>query len=334
MERQGDLVTQQLVKGSIPDEDEQIVELVLKLARPGGVVLDLGAHLGAISLSVAAAKYQVIAVEASSENAASLEASVSRNRLDQMQVVWAAVSDHSGTLEFLEEGPFGHVAASELTGDNRLASTKVPAVTIDELLSEKGVERVDFIKMDVEGSEVAAVRGMKRLLSRADAPPIVYESNGYALGLFGTDTRHLRRSLEKFGYRNYHINGRVLRPVRANDIQTDVVANYLAIKEPPADFRGWSFADPPTKFETIQGLLSLCAGVDKIWGYREHLKAELAGPPNWLLSHRGVRKTLRSLQIEIDQDFGFGFCWWLKYYLTHWLGRVRRRIQRLITRTR
>jgi FkbM family methyltransferase len=334
-ERKHDFVTRLLANGRIPGDDEEIIRLIVGLVRPGGIVLDLGAHLGAISLAAAAAGYRVLAVDASPENVASLQASISHNRFAQMEVVQAAVSDHPGTLEFMPHGPFGLVANPKILDEYQLPSVKVRAVTIDDLLSEKSVERVDFIKMDIEGSEVAAIRGAGRLLSRPDAPPIVYESNGCALGMYGTDTRHLRRTLEGFGYCNYLIDG-VLRPVRANDVQPDAVANYLALKELPPSIQGWRFEGPFCEAEIVQRVLSLCAaaGVDKQWGYRQHLINEISGPPAWLLSHRRVKKALHTLQIRTYKDMSYGWIWWLKYNLADLFGKVLRRVRRLGVRTR
>jgi hypothetical protein len=107
----------------------------------------------------------------------------------------------------------------------------VRATTVDDLLEELGWERVDFIKMDIEGSEVSAVRGMARLLSRADAPPIFFESNRHTLGFFDKTPSDLKASLAALGYRNYLVAQNRLIPVLPETEQQDTVVDYLAIKE-------------------------------------------------------------------------------------------------------
>src|SRR5207245_1177343 len=114
----------------------------------------------------------------------------------------AAVSDRPGTLEFCQAGPYGHVAAP----GSWAADVVVPALAVDDLLDEHGWDRVDFIKMDIEGSEVAGLLGMARRLGRADAPPLFVESNGHTLALFDQTPATLKATLEGFGYRNYQVD--------------------------------------------------------------------------------------------------------------------------------
>jgi len=61
----------------------------------------------------------------------------------------------------------------------------LPTRTIDGLVSSNEIERIDLIKMDIEGSEPTALRGMTRLLAQERAPPVVFESNGHTLHLLG-----------------------------------------------------------------------------------------------------------------------------------------------------
>ena len=64
-------------------------------------------------------------------------------------------------------------------------------MTVDSVLEDLEWDYVDLIKMDIEGSEVAAVRGMKNLLSKPSAPPILYESNGHTLWFFNKTPQDL-----------------------------------------------------------------------------------------------------------------------------------------------
>ena len=60
--------------------------------------------------------------------------------------------------------------------------------------------------MDIEGGELAAIRGMRGLLASADAPPVLYESNGYWLGTHNSTTEgNLKAAFEKFGYRRLFV---------------------------------------------------------------------------------------------------------------------------------
>lgn len=222
-----DGISRTLAVGEYPAEYRPLVRELIGRVPPGGRILDLGAHIGVCALAAAAAGYEVVAVEASPRNVALLRSSATRNGFDRMRVIHAGVGDRTGTLKFCPFGPYGHVISPTT---EHYTEIEVPAVMVDDLLRELGWDRVDFIKMDIEGSEVAAIRGMERLLARADAPPIFYESNRHTLGFFGWTPSELKAALERFGYRNYRIEADGLVPVQSSDDQAETVVDYLALK--------------------------------------------------------------------------------------------------------
>ena len=162
-----DPISRDLASGVYSPQYDRLLGLLQTIVPVGGRVLDLGAHIGTFSLAAAALGYEVLAVEASPQNAALLQASIEANGFRQMRVIHAAVSDRSGVLEFCAIGPWGHVSTPLLT----TPTVRVPAVTVEQILDDHGWDRVDFVKIDIEGSEVAALEGMKQLLSGPDSPP-------------------------------------------------------------------------------------------------------------------------------------------------------------------
>jgi len=294
-----DSISQSLAGGVYPGEYLPLLDLVNKLTPQAGVVLDLGAHIGTFSLPVAAAGYQIIAIEASPRNAALLQTSVSLNRFDRMRVIHAAVTDRGGTLEFIPHGPWGMTSTPQLQQLFGLPTVKVPGVSVDEMLSEIRQEQVHFIKIDVEGSEIPALRGMARLLASPDAPAVYYECCGCTQMLYGKNTRELKATLEEFGYRSYLVEAGRLFPLQVNDFQPDCVTNNLAVKCLPAKLPGWKIGPPLTRKESVNRLMSTLAQVNNgVWGVREHVLSELEVGPTWLLSDKAVREALESSGIN------------------------------------
>ena len=214
-----------------------LVEVAQAVVGPGNRVLDLGAHLGGFALTAAGMECEVIAVEASATLAACLRGSVELNGLRNLAVVHAAVSDENGVLDFSSLGPWRHVAAA---GTGHPAQT-VAARRVDDLLEEHGWDKVGFIKLDVEGSEIRALRGMQRLLARPDAPPIFFESNQHTLAIHGKTDADLKDEFRRAGYGLYRVvaPGQLL-PLEETEKQTEVCCDYLAAKLPlPAGLRAW-----------------------------------------------------------------------------------------------
>jgi FkbM family methyltransferase len=258
-------------------------ELLEHYLRPGNVVLDLGANVGACALLAAARGCRVIAVEAHPDNVQLLRASAAANQFAQFQVVHAAVSDRPGTIRLIHDGPYGLVAPDG-TGDG---GVEVAARTVDDILAELGVEHVDLVKMDIEGSEVMAVAGMAGLLSRPDAPAVFYESNGHCLNLQRHTCADLKRVVSAFGYTSYQADGRQLRPVWPELVQPEVVVDYLATKAPPTDLPGWQIGPPLPAAELRARFLAMCQV--EFDAQRGHLTRELLRAPAWLREDPAVR---------------------------------------------
>lgn len=212
-----------------------LLEIAQAVLAPGDRVLDLGAHLGGFALACAALGCEVLAVEASPRNAELLELSARRNRFQKVQVVQAAVSDQNGSLDFSCHGPWGHVA-TPATG---MPAITVPAARVDDLLERRGWDGVQFVKLDVEGSELRALRGMQRLLQRSDAPMIYFESNKYTLGLYGQNEEELKAEFRRLGFALFEVRPGEVRQLREGEKQVVVNTDYLAAKRLPPRLQAW-----------------------------------------------------------------------------------------------
>lgn len=136
--------------------------------RPGDVVMDAGANVGAftrVALNQGAAR--VIAIEPGPENVAAFhrnfESEIASGRV---ALVPKGVWDQVGEMD-LRVSPSNSAADSFVMNppDSKVIG-KIPVTTIDNLVAELYLEKVDFIKMDIEGSEPKALDGAKRTLAR------------------------------------------------------------------------------------------------------------------------------------------------------------------------
>ena len=272
------------------------------LPNPGRVV-DLGAHIGTFSLYAAALGHEVVAVEASARNLALLRASIGLNGFDRVRAVQAAVSDAPGFVEFTEFGAYGVVATPSLGWP----TVRVVSITVDGLLADLGWSDADLVKMDVEGSEIAAIRGMKRLTSVADAP-IVFESNGHTLHLFEQDPAALLQHLHCAGYRSWEIHDGHLLPARPDGLQLACVVDYLALKQPAERIEGWVFDSPRSPKQEID--LATAAARDANPHVRAHVGrtlARAAAAP--LVCDRRIDGALRALSRDPELEVRESVAW-------------------------
>lgn len=147
------------------------------------VALDVGANIGPVTLAMSrwAPRGRVYALEPAPSNFAYLLANLAANHAGNVAAERIALYDREGPLDFAvsDDDPAGsHVPA----GDGG-ATTTVEATTLDRFVDERGIARLDLVKMDVEGSEVRVLRGGARTLA-ALRPDLVFEVNPVALRRF------------------------------------------------------------------------------------------------------------------------------------------------------
>jgi FkbM family methyltransferase len=159
---------------------------VLSRLRPGFAMLDVGAHHGIHAL-VAAHELRarglhghVHAFEPDPRNLALLEANLAANGLaDRVTVVASAVSDACGDADLVvadDESSGNTLSGHEvfaLAPGQRTHALRVRTVTLDAYAA--GLDRVDLLKIDVQGAEPSVLRGAKALVAR-HRPTIVIEA--------------------------------------------------------------------------------------------------------------------------------------------------------------
>lgn len=144
---------------------------------PGRSFVDGGANIGFYSLLAArlvGPSGQVVAFEMMPDTAAILRQHVERNGDLPIRIVERALSEKSGERVMASVEPGLHGQASIVSkGRGPRQSVSVETVTLDEALA--AVERVDLLKLDLEGAECGALCGAQAVLVRTGC--VVFESN-------------------------------------------------------------------------------------------------------------------------------------------------------------
>lgn len=193
---------------------------------PGDVVLDVGAHIGYYTLLLArlvGPSGEVLAFEPDPDNFALLERNVRLNGYSTVRCVNAAAADRTGRTDLYRSttNPGDHrIYASEEERD----SLSVRCLRLDEFLDGRG-RGVDFMKMDVQGAELAVLRGMEETLRRSPRMGIVAELWPYGLRTFGAEPASLLAFLEGQGLALYQVDEHRSRVVTIDDPES-LIARY------------------------------------------------------------------------------------------------------------
>jgi FkbM family methyltransferase len=156
------------------------IAFVGRFLKPGMTVLDLGAHHGLYTLLASkrvGLAGRVIAFEPSPREKKALLLHLKLNRCKNAEVHGLALGAENADADL-------YLAKGRQSGCNSLrpperirwrSTIRVHVAKLDDWLAERGVERVHFIKLDVEGAEMAVLKGAERLLARRPRPVFLVE---------------------------------------------------------------------------------------------------------------------------------------------------------------
>jgi FkbM family methyltransferase len=174
--------------------------------RRGDLFADVGAHVGVHSLSAAARLRElgggtVIAFEPAADSAAALRSAAAANRL-RVTVVELALGAAPGRAGLFADPRYDLADAGvrSLHGSGTLVQS-VPVVAFDDWAGQAGLDRLDLVKLDVEGGELEALRGMRGSLRRWRPRTLVVEAKEPVMARAGVAGGDLRRLLRDCGYR-------------------------------------------------------------------------------------------------------------------------------------
>lgn len=186
-----------------------------RMLKPGDTVLDIGANIGAHTLPLAscvAPSGRVIAVEPTEFAFQKLARAVTDNptlgaRIALRQVMLTSETGSELAPELYsswsvaESGSHQHALHLGTRKTTRGAKT----MTLDDLVRDEGLARIDLIKLDVDGWEMDVLRGAERTLSEL-RPPLIFELAPYVFEERGHRAEEFLNELAKRGYRFSDLN--------------------------------------------------------------------------------------------------------------------------------
>jgi FkbM family methyltransferase len=202
---------------------------VRRTLLPAMTVLDVGANVGAYTALASHAvgpAGRVLAFEPDPESFRYLRETVRENGATNVELVPMAAARREGVARLF--------TSSSNRGDNRLfeseqsdGSVEVRTVRLDDFLAAAGIERVDFVKIDVQGFEGEALAGLERTLRRSPGLVMLAEFWPFGLRRAGTEPRALLDLLEGFGLGLHElVRGARTRPIADKDALVDRVRGH------------------------------------------------------------------------------------------------------------
>ena len=182
----------------------EITQSIQSLLPRGGTFLDVGANIGFFTLlasRLVGDSGTVLAVEPNPPVFDVLAEHLKMNGIANVDARQIALGDRTGTLTLFVPPPEEHrdYNATIMPRSNWIPAS-VPCLKLDDVLADRGVARVDVMKMDVEGAEPRVLRGGEASLRRGVVKYLMTEMNGPRLVEGGSSPAALLEILELVGF--------------------------------------------------------------------------------------------------------------------------------------
>jgi FkbM family methyltransferase len=178
-------------------------DIVSRIVRVGDTCIDAGCHLGYYSCLMARLVRQkgiVYCFDANPDACESARRNLALNGLYSAQVFQAALADQAGTRPF-------YLSTENQTGLSSLGSIpsykeviSVPCVRLDAFMTEKNIDKIRLLKLDVEGAEELVLRGLGSRLADHVIDFILVECFDERLQQLGTSATAVADILQTAGY--------------------------------------------------------------------------------------------------------------------------------------
>lgn len=190
--------------------DLPLLRFLHERLRPGAVCFDVGANLGQVTVHMAALvgpRGRVLSFEPLPHVRERLARHVAANGLDaRVEMHPVALSNATGAATFhFAEAAIPNQGMGSLVMDDHPSLCKrceVRTMRLDDFVEERQVERIDWIKLDVQGAEPLVLEGARATLERF-SPELLVEVDPVDLRSGGFTSRSLLRSLGDLGYRAF-----------------------------------------------------------------------------------------------------------------------------------
>lgn len=214
--------------------DREEIDLLRRVVNEGDIVFDVGGNVGLYAISLAkmvgsAGKVHVF--EPIFENMQAICRNVSLNHFEDRVILnLLAIAEKETVIDLYfssrqDNTGWASIVPSKFR-ENRL---QVQAVNLDTYIRKNDIENVKLIKMDIEGAELYALRGMDTILRKENGPVIYLEINPYLLDKQKVNPADVKKQLVDYGYRLFRYRNKRLIPVSPDMIESQV-CNILATK--------------------------------------------------------------------------------------------------------
>ncbi len=214
--------------------EHDIIKIIIPLVKPHSEVFDIGANIGLIAIPILMSNYniKVISIEASPNSLPSLiKTNKAFGDIERWTIIDKAVSDKEGKINFhLADSRDG--AYDSINNTLRVSFKKtveISCTTVDNIWKARNKPSISFIKSDIEGADLLALRGAIECIQQC-RPSILIEWNYINIKPFNLINSNLLDFVKTIGYTIYVLpNFNKINSLNDLELLSNFTENFLLI---------------------------------------------------------------------------------------------------------
>jgi len=195
--------------------ESEDIAIFRKFIHSDSIVFDVGANVGQYTLladKLVGDEGAVYAFEPSPDVLGRLQNNLEGNHVRHTELVCKAVAASNGVANFYPSNQSSNQGVGSLLpdrGDMRVSEAiEVEVITLDAFCDEKGIEKIDVLKIDVEGFDLDVLQGANKVLVRSPSIVVLAEVEPINLAQRGLTATDFLQFMTKRGFNAYYANGK------------------------------------------------------------------------------------------------------------------------------
>jgi len=207
------------------------LDVIEPLLTKDDVVFDVGTNIGTIANWLANRTHHVHGFEPHPDNLQLTKEQIQIRKTKNISLSQLALGSEPGTLQLYVKSFHGHHSLGDTSGSPTVEKIDVKVETVDRYCTSNGIERIDFLKIDVEGFEEDVLKGATGMLKDDKVGLVLFELRLSILESIGKNGKDIFTPLLEQGYTVFTLDGRVLT---SEELENPTDADYLAAVNPEA----------------------------------------------------------------------------------------------------
>ena len=205
------------------------LDVVEPLLTKDDVVFDIGTNIGTIANWFATRTHHVHGFEPHPDNLRLTKEQIQLRKTTNITLSKLALGSEPGTLQLHVKSFHGHHSLGDTSATPTVEKIDVEVDTVDRYCTANDIERIDFLKIDVEGFEEEVLKGATTMLKNQQVGLVLFELRQTILASIGKNGKGIFAPLLEQGYTVFTLDGRVLT---AEELEDPADADYLAAVNP------------------------------------------------------------------------------------------------------